>query len=50
MQTMPLAMAGLRNIQGICVPDVMRFILDLFKYNDNSKNKVGKNENSTSKL
>ena len=37
-QTIPIAMAGIRNVHGICPPDVIRFLLDLFKYNDNSKN------------
>ena len=31
-------MAGLRNMHGICPPEVLKFLLDLFKYNDNSKN------------
>nr|CAG4640612.1 EOG090X00M6 [Eulimnadia texana] len=38
-KTIPLAMAGLRNAMGVCPPDVMKFLLDLFKYNDNSKNR-----------
>ncbi|CAM6031463.1 unnamed protein product, partial [Sphagnum compactum] len=38
-KAMPLAMAGLRNTHGICPQEVLRFLLDLFKYNDNSKNK-----------
>jgi transcription initiation factor TFIID subunit 2 len=33
------AMAYLRDVHQVCIPDVMRFLLDLFKYNDNSKNK-----------
>lgn len=33
------AMAGLRTVHGICPGDVLRFLLDLFKYNDNSKNR-----------
>lgn len=33
-----VAMAGLRTIHGICPHEVLRFLLDLFKYNDNSKN------------
>ena len=36
-------MAGLRNTHGICPPDVIRFLLDLFKYNDNSKNRFSDN-------
>ncbi|CAD7003650.1 unnamed protein product [Ceratitis capitata] len=31
-------MAGLRTSHGICPPEVIRFILDLFKYNDNTRN------------
>lgn len=36
-------MAGLRNAHGICPPEVIRFLLDLFKYNDNSKNRFSDN-------
>lgn len=36
-------MAGLRNAHGICPPEVIRFLLDLFKYNDNSKNRYSDN-------
>ncbi|KAJ8973189.1 hypothetical protein NQ317_014990 [Molorchus minor] len=36
-------MAGLRNTHGICPPEVIRFLLDLFKYNDNSKNRHSDN-------
>jgi transcription initiation factor TFIID subunit 2 len=35
-----MAMATLRNMHNICPPEVVRFLLDLFKYNDNGKNKV----------
>ena len=42
-QTIPIAMAGLRNTHGICPPEVIRFLLDLFKYNDNSKNRFSDN-------
>ncbi|XP_074031440.1 TATA-box binding protein associated factor 2 [Leptinotarsa decemlineata] len=42
-KTIPLAMAGLRNTHGICPPEVIRFLLDLFKYNDNSKNRHSDN-------
>ncbi|XP_013190078.1 transcription initiation factor TFIID subunit 2 [Amyelois transitella] len=42
-KTIPVAMAGLRNIHGICPPEVVRFLLDLFKYNDNSKNHFSDN-------
>lgn len=34
---------GLRNQHGICPPEVIRFLLDLFKYNDNSKNHYSDN-------
>lgn len=37
-KTIPIAMAGLRTAHGICPPEIMRFLLDLFKYNDNGKN------------
>lgn len=37
-KTIPRSMAGLRNALGICPPEIMRFLLDLFKYNDNTKN------------
>ena len=36
--SIPLAMGGLRNAHGICPPEVLGFLLDLFKYNDNSLN------------
>ena len=39
-QAIPIAMANLRNMHNICPPEVIKFLLDLFKYNDNSKNKV----------
>lgn len=39
-QTMPVAMALLRDIQNLCPKEVLNFILDLIKYNDNRKNKV----------
>ena len=32
-------MAGLRTSVGLCPPEVIKFLFDLFKYNDNSKNK-----------
>lgn len=38
-KTIPRAMAELRTVHGICPPEVLSFLLDLFKYNDNSKNK-----------
>lgn len=37
---MPVAMALLRDIQNLCPKEVLNFILDLIKYNDNRKNKV----------
>lgn len=42
-KTIPIAMAGLRNAHGICPPEVIRFLLDLFKYNDNLKNRFSDN-------
>lgn len=36
-------MAGLRNSHGICPQEVIRFLLDLFRYNDNSKNRFSDN-------
>ena len=39
----PVAMAGLRNTHNICPPEVLKFLLDLFKYNDNSKNSFSDN-------
>ena len=37
---MPVAMALLRDVHNLCPKDVLNFILDLIKYNDNRKNKV----------
>ncbi|XP_035219613.1 transcription initiation factor TFIID subunit 2-like [Stegodyphus dumicola] len=42
-KNIPVAMAGLRTVQCICPPEVLKFLLDLFKYNDNSKNKFSDN-------
>uniref|UniRef100_A0A8C7LFY0 Transcription initiation factor TFIID subunit 2 n=1 Tax=Oncorhynchus kisutch TaxID=8019 RepID=A0A8C7LFY0_ONCKI len=42
-KTMPVAMAQLRDIQNLCPKDVLNFILDLIKYNDNRKNKFSDN-------
>ena len=42
-KAMPVAIAGLRSGHGICPQEVIRFLLDLFKYNDNSKNKMSDN-------
>nr|CAG4635921.1 EOG090X00M6 [Eubosmina coregoni] len=39
-KTIPVAMAQLRNALGVCPPEVLRFLLDLFKYNDNTKNRL----------
>lgn len=33
-------MALLRDVQNLCPKEVLNFILDLIKYNDNGKNKV----------
>ena len=37
---MPVAMALLRDVHNLCPKEVLTFILDLIKYNDNRKNKV----------
>lgn len=43
-KTIPKALAGLRvPPHRICPPEVLKFILDLFKYNDNSKNSFSDN-------
>ncbi|XP_061737606.1 transcription initiation factor TFIID subunit 2 isoform X2 [Nerophis ophidion] len=42
-KTMPVAMALLRDVQNLCPRDVLNFILDLIKYNDNRKNKFSDN-------
>ncbi len=42
-QEIPVAMAKLRNSHGVCPPEVLKFLLDLFKYNDNSKNNFSDN-------
>ena len=39
----PAAMATLRNNVQLCPPEVFRFLLDLLKYNDNSRNKYTDN-------
>ena len=36
---MPVAMALLRDVHNLCPKEVLTFILDLIKYNDNRKNK-----------
>lgn len=43
-KTIPKALAGLRvPPHRICPPEVLKFLLDLFKYNDNSKNSYSDN-------
>lgn len=42
-KTIPVAVARLRNSHGICPPEVLRFLLELFRYNDNSRNKYSDN-------
>ncbi|XP_041045460.1 transcription initiation factor TFIID subunit 2 isoform X5 [Carcharodon carcharias] len=42
-KTMPVAMALLRDIHNQCPKEVLAFILDLIKYNDNRKNKFSDN-------
>lgn len=43
-KTIPKALAGLRvPPHRICPPEVLKFLLDLFKYNDNSKNTYSDN-------
>jgi transcription initiation factor TFIID subunit 2 len=37
--SLPLAMAGVRSAQGTCPSEVVRFLLDILKYNENSRNK-----------
>ncbi|MCL4132192.1 UNVERIFIED_CONTAM: hypothetical protein GTU68_014761, partial [Idotea baltica] len=43
LKTLPVAMAGLRNVHKQCQPEVLAFLLDLFKYSDNSKNQFSDN-------
>lgn len=38
-----ICFVGLRTAHGICPPEVFRFLLDLFKYNDNSRNHYSDN-------
>ncbi|XP_078698884.1 transcription initiation factor TFIID subunit 2-like [Branchiostoma floridae x Branchiostoma belcheri] len=42
-KTMPVAMGAVRDAHGRCPKDVLQFILQLIKYNDNSKNKFSDN-------
>ena len=39
-QTLPVAIASVRNVHSQCPREVLQFILDLIKYNDNRLNKV----------
>ncbi|XP_076462232.1 transcription initiation factor TFIID subunit 2-like [Babylonia areolata] len=43
LKAMVSSMAYLRDVHQVCIPEVLRFLLDLFKYNDNSKNKYSDN-------
>ncbi|XP_042243204.1 transcription initiation factor TFIID subunit 2-like isoform X2 [Homarus americanus] len=43
LKTLPVAMAGLRNTHKTCPPEVLAFLMDLFKYSDNSKNRYSDN-------
>ena len=43
LQSMVSSMAYLRDVHQVCIPEILRFLLDLFKYNDNSKNKYSDN-------
>ncbi|XP_068202285.1 transcription initiation factor TFIID subunit 2 isoform X2 [Palaemon carinicauda] len=43
LKTLPVAMAGLRNVHKSCPPEVLAFLMDLFKYSDNSKNQYSDN-------
>lgn len=38
-KSLPVAMANLRTVHNVCPTEVVRFLLDLIKYNENSKNK-----------
>jgi len=40
VQGLAVCIAGMRNQHGQCPKEVMQFLLDLFKYNDNQYNKV----------
>ena len=37
--SLPLAMASVRNAHNVCHSDVVRFLLDIVKFNENSRNK-----------
>lgn len=43
LKTMPQAMARLRDTHNLCLTEITKFLLDLFKYNDNSRNKWSDN-------
>jgi len=38
-KNLPVAMAALRNAQHVCPSEVVRFLLDLVRYNENSRNR-----------
>ncbi|ESO05362.1 hypothetical protein HELRODRAFT_191453 [Helobdella robusta] len=38
-KTIPSAMSQLRNVHNVCPSEVLQFLLDLLKYNNNSRNK-----------
>ncbi len=38
-KNIPIAMGNLRTVHNLCPAEVVRFILDLIKYNENSKNR-----------
>lgn len=40
VQALPVATASVRNVHSQCPREVLQFILDLIKYNDNRLNKV----------
>nr|XP_032810604.1 transcription initiation factor TFIID subunit 2 [Petromyzon marinus] len=43
LKTIPVTMAMQRDIHGMCPKEVLTFLLDLIKYNDNRKNKFSDN-------
>ncbi|XP_077971287.1 transcription initiation factor TFIID subunit 2-like [Styela clava] len=42
-KTLPVAMANLRDTNNVCPKEVLHFLIDLIKFNDNSKSKVSDN-------
>ena len=40
LQAIPQSVAGIRNMHNQCPKEVLSFLWDLFKYNDNQTNKV----------